>query len=1466
MCSNLIVVQVTVTSEDVCWSIRNVKFINESFYNMRCLVMFITAVYLIFLLYSYYCYLLEPVHAKQWFVSRYDGTFKSNCGLTASSPCKTIQQVTVHARDGDIINIDGTGTSRDPYPCQDDKGLGLTGLVLRSYKSRPLISCRANGLRFFCGIASRGVFLEEITFVNTSIYLFECSSNMVACSFINSSVPTLTLKYDAYFMRKVQLNGCIFQNNSASSITIYGNSSVNLNVSNSTFVSNKIHSEDDAILNMSIQNLQANQSSIKANFTDIRVSHNKCSGQACFQVFAGINGADLVLVMERARFENNAAEVNILAVHGFSKGYIDFKSTQFGKNTGRAIKIHNGNSIDLKIDTSTFSGNGIPYSRLKPWWDYDESNGGAVLVDGFTQDALVSMHGSNFNSNKGGSGGACAFVNISRSLLVNIKNCQFVRNEGRFSGGAVAVGSFSKRLDHSDWICIHGSEFSENKLLRDSCDHSVCGGGAVGLYAIQVGNLSIVNDTFTDNQAEGKTSGAIYAEVQYLYGDVEILNSEFHRNWATEFTSTLEMGFLSSSQPRVTLQNLTFINNSGDVNNSLTRGVTCDIQIQSGNSYVVLRSCKIQKNSGGGIQVDLTSYGSQLGGSASFLMENTYISENIDFIMMIHIIRQAFQPVYHFKNVSFVNNNCYRYYSCISITALNSNCSFHLEQSKFLNNFGSSGILYIVPSQPGKSTTHLRTIINNSEFRNNSGGEESILTLLNSYAIEIQNCTFIDNFGGAVSSHVNLEICPGNLKMWNTSFYQSVESQVVNTVGGQSKDLVTFNRFLAVTQSENVEIRKTSFILDPFSADSKAIIVVERAAPGILDGSVRIESPINTKLIMQRLRENYVYHEQVTKVSVSFSTQRCPSGTYSIRRGIHIGYRVKEPVNCHPCPAGGNCSSSLAAQPNFWGYPGNNDTVTFQLCPEGYCCLPSVDNKCFYDNNSYLLSGCQGNRTGFLCGQCKRNFTEGLFTTECVRAKDCTQRWYWAVFFSLTSSFALYLIRKPPVFETVVKHLTWFIPRRKEENHQVACSLDGTVKKSVSPNYGFLKIIFYFYQVAGVLTVSSYGVKNLLRNEIASPIANLLNFKLYVNINWKICPWPIFTPLLKTMVEVVTVMTIFLSIPVIYLLHSGLNKLCKRRPTFPLAGPYLRAVLEIVLLGYSAVTGTTVRLLHCVSIQEVSRWYYDAQYFCWHQWWQQVAFVVIALNLFPFIFTLYFASLRLYQGRISGKVFLLASILPFPYLLSVFFHYLKKIMTKRPDYQAISSTANSVYDEEHDTNPSTNIKHSLLEVLCGPFTKPQDDQSNGRIYWESILIGRRFLIIVIGWWQLEHALMRSVCLTILCLVFLLHHISQKPFEQSCANITETVSLAILVVIGVLNVGLASASSDVSGINQPYLSILLTSEAVLLGIIPTVFAIFLSLSLVLQIVRVVIILLKATRARWLIFKTKRDLELLPPGGD
>ena len=1094
---------------------------------------------------------------------------------------------------------------------------------------------------------------------------------------------------------------------------------------------------------------------------------------------------------------------------------------------------------------------------------FSENKGGAVDVSNFTKEALVWLLSSNFTSNKVEFGDACTFVGTP-SLLMDVEDCQFLQNEGRYLAGAMTIGFIDARINSSSSISIKCSHFINNTLINNNSNHVIeGGGGALALFVSYMGNLSLINNTFAYNQGlqekyTAYIAGAIYAGVSELHGDVEIRNSEFLCNYGSDI-SILALYVENSQlslQPRVTLQNLTFVNNSYNFNDSDGGSIL----ITEGMGFKIMNSCKIHGNSGA---IFYQCKPGTLRCRGNVLVEDTMISGNIDFALSV--VTKSF----HLKNVSFVNNSCIRPFAgfVLQVMSAVSNSAFHLDQSTFLNNFGEGGVVHIDLSFLDKTTADGQVIINNTEFRGNFGRSEGVLKVLKVNTTKIQNCKFINNFGGIGSSHANVQWCLGMLIIRNTSFNQSDESQVFESPGGLSKYVAPYLGFLTVTNSENVLvcIRNSSFASDPFSTDSIALIVVEEVRPGLLDNSVRIETPINTKLKLRNITEIYepiIGNKNVT-ISTIFTTERCPEGTYSIHRGTRKRLSDKH-VNCYPCPVGGNCSLPLAAQPNFWGYPENEDIVSFQLCPEGYCCLPSADNKCFYDNNSYLHSGCQGNRIGILCEQCKQNFTEGLFTTECVRAKDCTHSWYLVVFFALTSLFALYLVRKPPVFEEVGKQLTWFIPRRKEGNNQVICSQDSTARKSVSPNYGFLKIIFYFYQVAGVLTVSSYRVKNLLRNKIVLPVTNLFNLKLYANTNWRICPWPILTPLSKTMFHLVTVMTILFSIPIIYLLHSGLNKLRKRRPTLPPAGPYFGAVLEIVLLGYSAVTGTTVRLLHCVSIQEKSRWYYDAQYFCWHQWWQQAAIVVIALNLFPFILTLYFTSLQLYRGKISGKIFLFASILPFPYLLFVLYHHVKKKITRRPDYQAIPSTASSGHDEEHDSNSSTSIKHSLLEVLCGPFTKPQDDQSDGRIYWESILIGRRFLIIVIGWWQLDHALMRSVCLTILCLFYLWHHISQKPFAHPWVNFTETVSLVALVVLGVLNVGLASAGSDVTGINQRYFRILLMSEAVLLSVIPLVSVTFLILCLLSQIVRVVIFLWKAARARWL--KRKYDIQLSVQGED
>ena len=117
-------------------------------------------------------------------------------------------------------------------------------------------------------------------------------------------------------------------------------------------------------------------------------------------------------------------------------------------------------------------------------------------------------------------------------------------------------------------------------------------------------------------------------------------------------------------------------------------------------------------------------------------------------------------------------------------------------------------------------------------------------------------------------------------------------------------------------------------------------------------------------------------------MSFSMSNQSCPTGTYSIRRGIDGCIMMEHLVKCLTCHNGGNCTSALAARPNYWGYP-IGDEVHFKFCPHGYCC-PVVNQKCPYHNASYQHSGYQGNRTGILCGGCKKNNSLKLCLTPIV--------------------------------------------------------------------------------------------------------------------------------------------------------------------------------------------------------------------------------------------------------------------------------------------------------------------------------------------------------------------------------------------------------------------------------------------------------------------------------------------------
>lgn len=1415
--------------------------------------------------YSFRFLKLGTVSAGQWFVSRVTGTNATICGLEQSHPCKTIYQATARAREGDVINIDGSGTSRDPYLCESEAGLQIAGVKICSYGTRAFIACKNPSLRFSCDVrnnSNSGVSLAGITFVNTSLILFECSLTMTGVRFMNGSVDAVSLSFARGLTGTVDLTGCTFYNNSASGLKIYGDT-VQLGIWNSSFVNNKLDDADSTLLQvMTSDSLQAR---ITLNVTNILVTQNTCPGKSCFVIGSGKKGK-FTMKMEKGKFEENEAGESVLDISGTS--VTEFQSTQFNKNAGRAVNIRDGNSAELKIADVNFVDNEIVDSRKY-------SDGGAVSVIGFTREALVFMSRSNFSSNEGENGGACAFISIA-SLILNIESCRFVQNEGWSSGGALAVGrNYNWQVNAAINIC--NSNFSGNTLyfrLYNKHNGSKSdspyaqdpgGGGALALYVLNLWNLTLTNNTFAGNKAEEKNAGAIRANIGTLHQDALFLNCKFVRNSGTLSSGTFQLSVsdpLSSFHPRVTIRSSTFIQNQA-------YGLaTYDIFLYQ--SYLLLSSCTVQQNSGGGIFLGVTS------NTCDVRVENSLIRDNENFAFFLLRNQIGSDATFTFTNVSILKNNCKTKSSIFRVSMHHSQDFLHLHASKFEDNFCKSGVVKIsvIPFPllgTGVVSSGTAVTINGTLFRGNSGVAESTLTVLDAKVINILNSTFINNFGSTDGSHVRVQLRSSELQIHKTAFYQSERSQVFNARKEQP-----YNGFLTVTSFGNVSVRESSFISDPINYDGEALIFVKGAGNVAMDDSVRIESSFGSKLNLH----NFTHWEilnvgktftEALITSFSMSTQPCPMGTYSIRRGTSKGFTIQHRVKCLPCPSGANCTSVLAARPNFWGYP-IGDKVYFKLCPQGYCC-PSASQKCPYHNGSYLHSGCQGNRTGILCGSCKANFSEALLNTNCLPVTDCTHWWYLVVIFIGTTLFALYLVRKPPVFQTLTTSLTWFLPSHRRRGYQEFSRLESENKTNCTSSDGFLKILFYFYQIAGLLTLSSYGVSELLRESIVLPVINLLDFKMYPNANWNICPFPGITPLKKTLFQLAIVATTFLSILFIYLLHSGLNKLRKRAPVVSPNGPYLAAILETVLLGYSAATGTAMKLLDCTKIQHVLRWYYNAEVTCF-QWWQTASIAAIILYLFPFIFMLYVGSLRLHQRKISAKIFLLACVFPLPYLLIVFAVYINEALTRPYRSQEMSSELLSV-DHEEDTNkPSaSSIEASVLEVLSAPFCKPeQDDQSPSKIYWESIMIGRRFILILIGSF-VAHAFLRSVCLAILCLVFLLHHLSQKPFVKFHANLAETVSLATLVVIAILNVGVASyhsAGVEAQGVQQQYVRGFLLTQAVLLGLLPFVFIIFVCLSLASQLVRILIILIHVVR--WLVTKAmtykqrrwlEQDAPLLPP---
>lgn len=545
------------------------------------------------------------------------------------------------------------------------------------------------------------------------------------------------------------------------------------------------------------------------------------------------------------------------------------------------------------------------------------------------------------------------------------------------------------------------------------------------------------------------------------------------------------------------------------------------------------------------------------------------------------------------------------------------------------------------------------------------------------------------------------------------------------------------------------------------------------------------------------------------------SCRKCHFGFYNLQRVSAITDATGNMEQCLRCPYGGNCSQGIVARPNFWGYlkKKNPPTVAFNICPLEYC-GPNPASKQISSYHS-----CYGNRGGFLCGQCNEGYTEAMFSTECRESKDCNDYWFWFFSAAYIICLSFLFIIRPCLLEFLWKHIVWFRNRNHDGNPLRFSASDGQSGNGKHFDHAVLKTIFYFYQIVELLLITTSSEDLINKFKFIHPLVSVFNFQIR-SWNEKFgCPFPGLTAVTKQLFSSLTVFGTIACISTTCLIHKAMSYTgCIKGPRINL---YLAAAVETLLLGYERLTDVSLSLLNCVPVNSEYRLFLDGNVHCW-QWWQYPLISFIVVFVVPFIFVLYWGSRKLNQQSVSTKELTMACIMPLPLLC----------------YWAVRYCFNK------ETRGWQEDTEEIKVVLQEPFRPPEEEEDEGTLYWESVLIGRRLVLLCLHSF-IADPMLRLLCLDCACMAIFMHHLYKKPYRDTLANACESVSLFSLVIIATFSLAEASLVSEgieVVGPTEKVFGVLQWIELVLLGVAPTCLGVLVSLAVLSQLVRLIFLVI------------------------
>ena len=1364
-------------------------------------------------------------------------TGEDNGSCDQKDPCNTIRWAVTLATHDDLIYLDGTNTSKNPYTC--DSGTSHPGIYINKSLSLigfgnplPRIGCSRGSFLAFKGSVDAlheiRANISGIIFSGSSLTFLESSAYIQNCKF-NDSQEGVKFTIHKMIDSSLHIKDTIFSENMAGiSVDLAHTSqdiSFNLTLENVTLIHNQFSCKGLVSLNMTNGNHII-------HFKDVTFIDNCASGcqYEPTECIVQSTRAGVTIFIDSSHFQGQ--QTRLFAISGSNISLFIHNSSFVGYKVGPAYG--NGGVVYL-------SGEDDPEQRVmfhvgvsnSTFVNTSAARGGAIDVDSINA-CNISFRDSIFTGNKAwpGEGGAL-FIGSSGSVFHDDKN-----PTNRTFGEALSVTE-----PDGCYITIERSTFSNNSAYYN--------GGAVSVSANSPATIILQNVTMESNKAEN-FGGAIYVSGAgdgegERFGSKELSNlcntmctilslrvykSFFYNNTALGSEGTVGGAIsIKNEKPCNGTSNLT-MEHSTFSNNKAYSGGAVYVQANA-QSVLTLSNLTMESNTvhfnGGAVGVNVINaiivHNSQfldntaltrLGGALSvndverLLVQQCHFSGNYaggtGYGGALSVKSKA--PTIVINNSTFFNCSAKQVGGAFYMWA-DGIATVEVKRARFVGNhafkyYGGAAAIFVNQENSGGASPLL---FEDTTFEKNAAVFGGAVHLSNGDAT-FQNCTFLNNLVQVLGGHIHTDVQSTNLFIWDCVF-----NQTLFQLGNENYSAGAF--FIDTQSKGSLSISNTSLTAN-YPANHDVLIRKTNGREVSLDNLTTLSCPIGSQInvLHFQIKQN---QSSVTVSILEVQCLACEGNTYSLNRGRAFGLQEEPKFPCLSCPYGANCTQNIVAEPNFWGFREkyNPPTLNFITCPHGYCSSPQEADFPEYDS-------CQGNRSGTLCGHCKESHTETLYSTSCAPSNECKDHWIWPVGLVYVSIMALLFTFKPPIVPWIKRQILWFKkyePANQDEDF----------------DRGYLKIVFYFYQAANLLLVYDTTL-HILKTEVWEPIIGLFNFQQNVSplsTTGVICPFPGLNAVTKRLLLASPVFGTMLMIGVFYMLHWGSKKIQGREA--PPVGPYIGGILQTILVGYATLASMSFDLLTCVSIRSEKRLFYDGNIACFQPW--QFLFVAFDCVFFvPFLFVLMWGSFKLYRGTVSVTNFLLACCLPLPILL--YWAYIALIYTARPLVRV---------GEQPAGQASTEI--SVERVLYDPFKRPEEG-SKLSLSWEGVMIGWRLILIVLNAF-INDPLSRLLVMTSFCVLFLLHHCIAQPFRDDIANTVETISLLCVVQLGIINTFFASFHSlsvPLQGSN-PLISWTIAFqvvEIIILGFVPAVACLFVVAAVLSQGGRLLVVLYQTIR--------------------